>query len=732
MHCNDLSSLRERTATYTKAYNVFFKIWEDNWGPWLQLILQNTLWAFIENPEYTLAEVPIFLNPRNTAFRDYIISNIKHNPAVADFWRYEFFQRRERDQQERVDAALTRITTLLTHPYVRHIISQKGTAISFDAMLRHPVQKIVLFKLSANLAPDIKKFIGTILLSELLYAVRNRAEGNRSQLCVFVDEFQNFTTSEDIRSLITEGRKFGSAITFGHQERYGQFADNQKLMGATLAAVNKVVFQSTVKDAEELAPEFAKEPTTTETRLEPELVTSQEPLNDLLRRGHANRRIQELVNVILRPIQAKLERVRDRIEGARIERAELIDQATIYQDHAAIDRIDAQMERYIGGDSLANAMSAIDNAMAFHTQARNVTEDIKAEFQDYQEIKDSIHRINRHLNALMEGRLSPEPGDEEYVDLFMNVLFAGYDVDVPLRGVYFLYLQLRFGKPNLPRSIPPFLAMKYFWEELVREYRQIHTQRYEEVRKKSGNSPIPSFDELQALSPLEEGVLRKERVIIKYHEEPSVLDMLFQSRMFKLDFQFQLRRFLDKNKDTGLPVYLPQLPYRVLPPDEIERLTKLCYTELLHDPVTGKKRIEKLLFPDELDELCHLLQNPENHIKVPSGQYITKQVHVRPVHDMTDEMAQELAKLPRFTAWTTLVDENEGKQTVRQKKIHTLPLPEVTPKTSVTELLKKSYDLCMKRTEIEEEIRKRQEKWRTVTPQSPTPPPKVPAPPTKF
>ena len=100
-----------------------------------------------------------------------------------------------------------------------------------------------------------------------------------------------------------------------------------------------------------------------------------------------------------------------RFPRSKLTSPKLIDQATIYQDHAAIDRIDAQMERYIGGDSLANAMSAIDNAMAFHTQARNVTEDIKAEFQDYQEIKDSIHRINRHLNALMEGRLSPEPGE---------------------------------------------------------------------------------------------------------------------------------------------------------------------------------------------------------------------------------------------------------------------------------------------------------------------------------
>jgi hypothetical protein len=119
--CGNTASLKERTDSYTRAYNVFYKLWEDNWGPWLQLILQNTLWAFIENQDYTLSDVPMFLNPNNTAFRNHIIENIKYNPAVSDFWKYEFFARRERDQQERVDAALTRITTLLTHPYVRHI-----------------------------------------------------------------------------------------------------------------------------------------------------------------------------------------------------------------------------------------------------------------------------------------------------------------------------------------------------------------------------------------------------------------------------------------------------------------------------------------------------------------------------------------------------------------------------------------------------------------------------------
>jgi hypothetical protein len=325
LSCKDLRSLRERTDTYTRAYNVFFKLWEDNWGPWLQLILQNVLWAFIENPEYTLADVPMFLNPReeNEPFRNHIVNNIRYNPAVADFWRYEFFSRRERDQQERVDAALTRITTLLTHPYVRHIIGQQKTTIDLSRCVEHPI--ILLFKFSANLAEDIKKFIGTILVSELLHAIRNRSAKEPSQYCVFVDEFQNFASSDDFRAVITEGRKFGSAITFGHQERYGQFAENQRLMGATLAAVNKVLFQVIVPDAEELAPEFAKA-SPTEIRFERQLVLSQEPIADILK-GHANPEIQRFVTEYFRNLLDRLEDTKEAMELERILRQEQIDYA---------------------------------------------------------------------------------------------------------------------------------------------------------------------------------------------------------------------------------------------------------------------------------------------------------------------------------------------------------------------------------------------------------------------
>src|SRR5687768_15803774 len=80
---------------------------------------------------------------------------------------------------------------------------------------------------------------------------------------------------------------------------------------------------------------------------------------------------------------------------------------------------------------------------------------------------------------------------------------------------------------------------------------------------------------------------------------------------------------------------------------------------------------------DEMFDFFNLLSKPENHIKVPSGQYVEKHVNVRPVHDMTNEMAQELGKLPRFQAYTKIIDESQNEQIVRTHRIRTEPLPEI-------------------------------------------------------
>ena len=194
--CSDVSSRDARRDTYTKAYGSFARIWEDDFTarPWLQLFIQNTIYAFIENPGCTLAEVPLFFDPIREDFRRHIVANVRYNEAVASFWQSEFF-RPPRNQQERFEAALTRVNTLLGHEDVIHILGQQRTTIDFSKILDE--QRIVLFRLSAYLPIDIKRFIGTIILSELLHAVRKRSTANPPQFCIFVDEVQHFATSED-------------------------------------------------------------------------------------------------------------------------------------------------------------------------------------------------------------------------------------------------------------------------------------------------------------------------------------------------------------------------------------------------------------------------------------------------------------------------------------------------------------------------------------------------------
>ena len=71
--------------------------------------------------------------------------------------------------------------------------------------------------------------------------------------------------------------------TIAHQERYGQLGKNQKILGATAAAANKVIFQTTERDAQELAPGFASLPPQ-ETKQEPALAISPHPFWDLVER----------------------------------------------------------------------------------------------------------------------------------------------------------------------------------------------------------------------------------------------------------------------------------------------------------------------------------------------------------------------------------------------------------------------------------------------------------------
>lgn len=73
-----------------------------------------------------------------------------------------------------MEAAQTRAEIMLSHPYVLDIFAQPTPTIDFAEIIRG--KRIVLVRLSASLPYEVKKIIGTALISELLYAIDNRQE----------------------------------------------------------------------------------------------------------------------------------------------------------------------------------------------------------------------------------------------------------------------------------------------------------------------------------------------------------------------------------------------------------------------------------------------------------------------------------------------------------------------------------------------------------------------------
>src|SRR5436309_2808854 len=110
--------------------------------------------VFIENKEYTLAEIPLFLT--DVSFRNYLIKNVQHNTGVLDFWQYEF-------KPEQAQAALTRVRSLLSNQYVRDIVGQHETTFAFDKYAGWSF--FTSLYLPTALSLDARKFIGTVFLS---------------------------------------------------------------------------------------------------------------------------------------------------------------------------------------------------------------------------------------------------------------------------------------------------------------------------------------------------------------------------------------------------------------------------------------------------------------------------------------------------------------------------------------------------------------------------------------
>src|SRR5580692_11023217 len=78
----------ERGLVVSHVVSIFNTLWTDSWGPRLEDILRNSLWALIEQPAPTsLLALPKLLT--DEAYRAEILRHVE-NPAVLDFFANTF------------------------------------------------------------------------------------------------------------------------------------------------------------------------------------------------------------------------------------------------------------------------------------------------------------------------------------------------------------------------------------------------------------------------------------------------------------------------------------------------------------------------------------------------------------------------------------------------------------------------------------------------------------------
>lgn len=249
--CRDPALIDQVTSGIVSA----FKKLHDSWGPRLEDTLRNAVFATVEQGG-TMLELMRLLAERS--YREVIVPKIRDH-VVRSFWMHEFANWDDRYRTEAVAAIQNKIRPFLTNRTMRAIVSQPGRSLNLREIMDQG--KVLIVNLSkGRVGEDNATLLGAFLVTTIQQAAMTRAdvpEADRRDFYLYIDEFQNFTTSS-FASILSEARKYRLSLTIAHQYL-------KQLDDATADAVfgnvgSIIAFQVGTDDAAVLAEQLSKHP----------------------------------------------------------------------------------------------------------------------------------------------------------------------------------------------------------------------------------------------------------------------------------------------------------------------------------------------------------------------------------------------------------------------------------------------------------------------------------------
>lgn len=217
----EFNSPDQKDFLIQEAINMLYKLYDPMhqgiMGPRYEHLFRNAALTVMADPAGgTFIDIPkLFRDPQ------FVQQKLKHvtDQNVIEFWQKEVpNSQRSNEYGEVTSWFISKFGAFLSNEMMRNIIGQ--TTSSFNLREVMDDGKILLVNLSKGKVGELNsKLLGMVFVMKFQAAAMSRAnvpESERRDFCLYVDEFQNFST-DSFGTILSEARKFHLNLIVANQ-----------------------------------------------------------------------------------------------------------------------------------------------------------------------------------------------------------------------------------------------------------------------------------------------------------------------------------------------------------------------------------------------------------------------------------------------------------------------------------------------------------------------------------
>lgn len=203
-----------------EAINMLYKLYDPQRqgiiGPRYEHWFRNAALTVMANPEGgTFIDIPKVFTDKQ--YERQLKQHVTDR-TVLDFWNKEMAQTSDYHKSEVLGWFVSKFGAFLSNEMMRNIIGQSKSSFNLREIMDN--KKILIVNLSKGRTGELNsKLLGMIFVMKFQAAAMSRStipESERQDFCLYVDEFQNFST-DSFATIMSEARKYHLNLIVANQ-----------------------------------------------------------------------------------------------------------------------------------------------------------------------------------------------------------------------------------------------------------------------------------------------------------------------------------------------------------------------------------------------------------------------------------------------------------------------------------------------------------------------------------